>query len=124
MDAPSPLSASDAVKQVLGKYKDILDRIVFDRDEPARKPDQVDLLLLIQQELVEKSRGETVLLFMAKELYDLETVEEEAFEQWWADERAVANEGLKKVRRQTEPFIEWLANADSEEDEEEEEEED
>ncbi|EGC42442.1 translation initiation factor eIF-2B epsilon subunit [Histoplasma capsulatum var. duboisii H88] len=123
MDAPSPLSASDAVKQVLGKYKDILDRIVFDRDEPARKPDQVDLLLLIQQELVEKSRGETVLLFMAKELYDLETVEEEAFEQWWADERAVANEGLKKVRRQTEPFIEWLANADSEEDEEEEEEE-
>ncbi|KLJ08914.1 translation initiation factor eIF-2B subunit epsilon [Blastomyces silverae] len=89
---------------------------MFDRDEPVRKPDQVDLLLLIQQELAERSRGETVLLFMAKELYDLETVEEEAFEQWWADERAVASEALKRVRRQTEPFIEWLANADSEED--------
>ncbi|KAL2375803.1 hypothetical protein RJZ90_007881 [Blastomyces dermatitidis] len=124
MDAPSPspsqpsLSASDAVKQVLTKYKDILERIVFDRDEPVRKPDQVDLLLLIQQELVERSRGETVLLFMAKELYDLETVEEEAFEQWWADERGVASEGLKRVRRQTEPFIEWLVNADSEEEDE------
>ncbi|OJD11374.1 hypothetical protein AJ78_07844 [Emergomyces pasteurianus Ep9510] len=123
MDAPSSLSAGDAVKQVLSKYKDILDRIVFDRDEPHRKPDQVDLLLLIQQDLVERSRGEIILLFMAKELYDLETVEEEAFEQWWADERAVASEGLKRVRKQTEPFIEWLASADSEEDDDDDEEE-
>lgn len=123
MDAPSSLSASDAVKQVLTKYKDILERIVFDRDEPQRKPDQVDLLLLIQQDLVERSKGETILLFMAKELYDLETVEEEAFEQWWEDERAVASEGLKRVRKQTEPFIEWLASADSEEDDDDDDEE-
>ncbi|OAX80625.1 hypothetical protein ACJ72_05038 [Emergomyces africanus] len=124
MEAPSSLSASDAVKQILTKYKDILERIVFDRDEPQRKPDQVDLLLLIQQDLVEKSKGETILLFMAKELYDLETVEEEAFEQWWADERSVASEGLKRVRKQTEPFIEWLASADSEEDDEDDEDDD
>ncbi|PGH15132.1 hypothetical protein AJ79_02658 [Helicocarpus griseus UAMH5409] len=122
MEPPSSLGASEAVKQVLTKYKDILERIVFDRGEDHEsKPDQVDLLLLVQAELVEKSKGETVLLFMAKELYDLETVEEEAFEQWWADERAVASEGLKRVRKQTEPFVEWLASADSEEESEEEE---
>ncbi|EEH48837.2 translation initiation factor eIF2B catalytic subunit epsilon [Paracoccidioides brasiliensis Pb18] len=116
--AQSALSASEAVKQVLSKYKDIIERIVFDRDDPeGKKPDQVDLLLLIQQELVEKGKGGTVLLFMAKELYDLEAVEEEAFVQWWGDERGVASDGLKSVRRQTEPFIEWLASADSEEDE-------
>ncbi|PGH26578.1 hypothetical protein AJ80_01707 [Polytolypa hystricis UAMH7299] len=116
------LGANDAVNQLLTKYKEILDRIVFDRDS-SDKPDQVDLLLLIQQDLVERNKGETVLLFMAKELYDLELVEEEAFEQWWADERSVASEQLKTVRVQTKPFIDWLESAESDSEDEDEDEE-
>jgi translation initiation factor eIF-2B subunit epsilon len=116
-----PVGAGEAVKQVLTKYKGILDRIVFDRKSDGDKPDQVDLLLLIQKDLADRNKGETVLLFTAKELYDLEIVEEEAFEQWWEDERSSSTEALKGVRSRTQQFVEWLTSAeagsDSEEDE-------
>ncbi|KAL4955665.1 nucleotide-diphospho-sugar transferase [Aspergillus filifer] len=116
-------SASDAVHAIFGKYHEILDRALFDRDSDA-KPDQVDLLVLFQQDLVHRNRGDTVLLFLAKELYELEVVEEEALEQWWADERSSATEEMRKVRVQTQQFIDWLANAEEEESSEEEEESD
>lgn len=111
-----PSTAGEAVKHIFTKYKDMLARIVFDRENDDEKPDQVDLLLLFQQDLVERNKGETILLFVAKELYDLEIVEEEAFEQWWEDGRSTATEALKKVRQQTQPFIDWLMEDDSEED--------
>lgn len=110
MDADGA-SAGEAVKQIFGKYKEIVERIVFDRDHDD-KPDQVDLLLLIQKDLVGRDKGETLLLFTSKELYDLELVDEEAFEQWWEDERSSNTEEMKKVRSQTEQFVEWLANAE------------
>ncbi|KAK2767910.1 hypothetical protein FQN53_006428 [Emmonsiellopsis sp. PD_33] len=117
------IAASEAVKGLVTKYKDIVDRIVFDRDVTV-KTDQVDLLLLVQQEVVGWEKGGAVLLFMAKELYDAECVEEEAVVQWWEDARGVASEGLREVRKQTEPFVSWLesAEADSEEESEEDEE--
>lgn len=114
--------AGDAVQDVFSKYRDIVERCVFDRTT-QKKPDQVEFLLLIQKELVNHARGDTVLLFTAKELYDLELVDEEAYEQWWDDERSSESDELKKVRSQTQQFVDWLANAEEEESEEESEEE-
>ncbi|PTU18157.1 hypothetical protein P175DRAFT_0560057 [Aspergillus ochraceoroseus IBT 24754] len=114
--------AGEAVKDIFGKYHEIIDRALFDRERSA-KTDQVDLLVLLQQDLVHRVRGETVLLFAAKELYDLEVLEEEAYEQWWADERSSNSEEMRKVRSQTQQFVDWLANAEEEESSEEEEEE-
>ncbi|KAL4934008.1 translation initiation factor eIF2B catalytic subunit epsilon [Aspergillus undulatus] len=115
-------SASDAVHDIFSKYHEIIERALFDRDTDV-KPDQVDLLVLFQQELVPKPRGDMVLLFLAKELYELEVVEEEALEQWWGDERSTATEEMRKVRVQTQQFIDWLAEAEEEGSSEEEEEE-
>ncbi|KAL4920302.1 nucleotide-diphospho-sugar transferase [Aspergillus aurantiobrunneus] len=114
--------AGDAVHDIFSKYHEIIERALFDRDTNA-KPDQVDLLVLFQQDLAQRNRGETVLLFLAKELYELEVVDEEAYEQWWADERSSNSEEMRKVRSQTQQFIDWLANAEEEESSEEEEEE-
>lgn len=111
--------AGEAVRGVFSKYRGIVERCMFDRTTDI-KPDQVDLLLLIQQELLHHNRGDTVLLFTAKELYDLELIDEEAFEQWWEDERSSSSEELKKVRSQTQQFVDWLANAEEEESSEEE----
>lgn len=112
-------SAGDAVNKVLAKYKEVIDRIVFDHDSDD-KPDQVDLLLLFQKDIAERTKGQTILLFAAKELYDLEIVDEEAFSQWWEHEESTSSEPLKKVRVQTQPFIDWLDNADSDSEEDEE----
>ncbi|KAL4774168.1 nucleotide-diphospho-sugar transferase [Aspergillus nidulans var. acristatus] len=114
--------ARDAVHDIFSKYHEIIERALFDRDTDA-KPDQVDLLIQFQQDLVHRPRGETVLLFLAKELYELEVVEEEALEQWWADERSTSTEEMRKVRAQTQQFIDWLAEAEEEESSEEEEDE-
>lgn len=111
--------AGEAVRDIFGTYREIVERCTFDRDSSV-KTDQVDLLLLLQQDLITRPRGDTVLLFTAKELYDLELLEEEAYEQWWEDERSSSNEDLKKVRAHTQQFVEWLANAEEEESSEEE----
>lgn len=111
--------AGDAVREIWGTYREIVERCMFDR-ESAVKADQVDLLLLLQQDLVSRPRGDTVLLFTAKELYELELLEEEAFEQWWADARSSASDELKKVRVQAQQFVDWLANAEEEDSDEEE----
>ncbi|BDD55603.1 hypothetical protein MPDQ_006913 [Monascus purpureus] len=111
--------AGEAAREVFGTYREVVERSLFDH-EKSQKPDQVDLLLLIQQDLAHRSRGETVLLFAAKELYDLEIVEEEAYEQWWANENSTKTEEMRKVRSQTQQFVDWLANAEEEESSEEE----
>ncbi len=113
------ISAGDAVTQVLRKYESLVQRTIFDQDT-ADKADQVDFLLLVQRDLVHRDKGESTLVFMAKELYDMELVEEEAYEQWWKDARSKADEGMKRVRSQTEQFIVWLANAEEDSESEEE----
>lgn len=112
--------ASEAVRAIFGTYREIVERCTFDRNTSV-KTDQVDLLLLLQQDLVSRPRGDMVLLFTAKELYDLELLEEEAFEQWWGDERSSSTEDMRKVRVQAQQFVDWLANAEEEDSEEEEE---
>ncbi|KAI9840911.1 MAG: hypothetical protein M1837_001238 [Sclerophora amabilis] len=118
---PAATPIGDAVSQVLRKYQMVLHKTVFDRSARA-KPDQVDFLLLLQHELARRGRrGEQILVFAAKELYELDVLEEDGFHQWWADERSRADEEMRRVRAQTRPFIEWLENADedSEEDDDE-----
>ena len=110
MDVDS-LGASDAVKTVFGAYKDLVERTVFDKSK-ATKSDQVDFLMLMQRDLVHRRKGEMVLLFAVKELYDLEILEEEGVEQWWADPRSSDSDDLRAVRSQTEQFVDWLKNAD------------
>ncbi|KAL2009813.1 hypothetical protein VTN00DRAFT_5620 [Thermoascus crustaceus] len=110
--------AGQAVKEIFTNYREVVDRIIFDKDSD-QKPDQVDLLLLIQQDLVHRNKGDTILLFTAKELYDLEIVDEEAYEQWWEDERSSSTEEMRKVRGQTQQFVDWLANAEEDESSEE-----
>lgn len=114
--------AGQAVKEIFTNYKEVVDRIIFDKDSD-QKPDQVDLLLLIQQDLVHRNKGDTILLFTAKELYDLEIVDEEAYEQWWEDERSSSTEEMRKVRVQAQQLVDWLANAEEDESSEEESEE-
>ena len=114
--------AGDAVHIVFSKYREVIDRTLFDRNKDEKK-DQVDFLLQLQQDLVHRNKGDTILLFTAKELYELELVDEEAYEQWWNDERSSNSEEMRTVRSQAQQFVDWLANAEEEESSEEEEEE-
>ncbi|KAI9868335.1 MAG: hypothetical protein M1813_005778 [Trichoglossum hirsutum] len=101
---------SEAVSEVLRKYKELVKRTIFDYEKDA-KDDQVDFLLLVQKDALNREKGESILLFTAKELYELEVVEEEGILQWWGDERAGEGE-LEGVKGRIRQFVEWLENAD------------
>ncbi|MCJ1351693.1 MAG: hypothetical protein MMC33_001677 [Icmadophila ericetorum] len=122
-------SASEAVSTLLAKYATLLSQMaIFDKEFAGEKrPDQVDLLSIIEKDCVTRGqkRGESLLLFMAKELYDKEVVEEEGVLQWW--DAGGGENGVKDVQRETEgarvrglvkSFVEWLKEADSEEESE------
>ncbi|KAL8696135.1 MAG: hypothetical protein Q9224_002953 [Gallowayella concinna] len=114
--------AREAVHKVFSRYKTVVMRIMFDKDS-REKPDQVDFLLCVQRELVSRENGESLLLFVAKEVYDLELVEEDGILQWWPDSRSRQG-NMANIRGLTEQFITFLQEAEeddeSEEDEDEE----
>lgn len=114
MDEES-LGAGKAANQVLTKYKEMFDRIVFDRNDDD-KPDQVDLLLLFQADVADHAEDGNLMLFVAKDLYDLGIVDGEAIPQWWESENATSTEAMEKARLQAEPFVDWLEDAESESD--------
>ncbi|KAI4097137.1 MAG: hypothetical protein LQ344_000547 [Seirophora lacunosa] len=105
--------AREAVTTVLAKYSSLIDRIIFDK-ETNDKPDQVDFLLLVQKELASKERGDSLLLFVAKEVYDLELVEEDGVLQWWADTRS-SEGGMGSVRGPVQQFVTFLEEAEEDE---------
>ena len=107
-----------AVSQVLRKYPVVFEKAIFDKDKDV-KADQVDFLLSLQRDLAQRERGESLLLFTAKDLYDMDVLEEDGFNQWWQDQRSTADAEMTRVRAQTAPFIDWLATAVEEESEEE-----
>lgn len=110
-----------AVNGVLKSNKILIERTMFDKgDDFDEKPDQVDFLLLAQSELVRKTDGDTVLHDLVAQGYNLDLLEPEGIEEWWADERSSASEELKKVRAKTEAVIKTLADMDEESDEEDE----
>ncbi|KAI9676897.1 MAG: hypothetical protein M1817_006736 [Caeruleum heppii] len=109
------IGISDMVSQTLKKYQIVFTRTMFDKDKES-KPDQVDFLLLLQRDLSHRKKGESVLLFTAKELYSLDVLEEEGINQWWEDERSSAEAEMRRTRSQTQPFVEWLANAEEDSD--------
>ncbi|KAI9877421.1 MAG: hypothetical protein M1830_003976 [Pleopsidium flavum] len=114
----SSIGASEAVKMVIAKYKDLVERTIFEKAK-KEKTDQVDFLLLMQKDLIHRKKGEMIMLFTVKELYDLEIVEEEGVEQWWEDTRSSDGEDMRSVRSQTEQFVDWLKNADEDSDDDE-----
>jgi len=119
----SSIGASKAVKAVFWNYKDLVERTIFDKAK-NEKTDQVDFLMLMQRDLVHRKKGEMIMLFAVRELYDLELLEEEGVEQWWKDTRSSDSEDMRSVRSQTEQFVEWLNNADEDSDDDEGEDED
>ena len=129
----STASVQQVVKPILAANKMLVQRCIFDKgDTPdGKKPDQVDLLLLMQRDLAgridkggEMSVGtENMLTAVCLELYD-DVLEQEGLEQWWEDERSWAGEGMSGVRGQMGKFMETiLAETESEEEESSEEEE-
>ena len=115
------ISVGEAVNQVFQKYHDLIEQMaIFDKAQD-KKIDQVDFLLLVQKEVMGRGKGESLMLFVAKSLYDLGVVEEEGVLQWWEDEKGRDGE-MGRVRGLTEAFVRWLREAQEEEEEDESEE--
>lgn len=115
------VSAREAVTKVLTRNRILIERIIFDKNTDE-KPDQVDFLLCLQKELISREKGDSLLLFMANEVYDLELIEEDGILQWWADARS--SEGaMANIRGLVQPFITFLEEPEVDDDSEEEDEE-
>ena len=111
--------ARDAVKAVFETYLSLFERTILDKDE-EEKADQVDLLLLVQKELEGKANSDQFMLIIAKQLYDLDIVEEEGVLQWWDDPKSEREE-MARVRALTEHFVTFLREAEEDGDSDEEE---
>jgi translation initiation factor eIF-2B subunit epsilon len=115
-----------AVEKALQPYKNLLERVVFDKDLD-KKEDQVDLLLLFQTELTKlrtSSTGDVILLLLMTELVRLDIVEAAGVEQWWEDGRSKESVELKAVREKTKQLVEFLTQSDDEEESDDDEDED
>ena len=109
----SGTSAREAVKDVFTKYQTLADRVILDKSAED-KTDQVDFLLSVQRNVAGKPKGAELLLFVAKEVYDLELVEEDGVLQWWEDRRSTEGE-FGAVRGLTEQFVTFLKEAEEDE---------
>lgn len=127
----STASVQQVVKPILAANKMLIQRNIFDKGETAagKKPDQVDLLLLMQHDLASRvDKGgemalgtENMLTAVCLGLYE-DVLEQEGLEQWWEDERSQTGEGMKSVRGQMTKFMETImAETESEEESSEEE---
>ena len=112
------MSMREAVKDVFTRYRALVERTTFDKDAEG-KVDQVDFLMLVQKEVLWRPNGDQLLLFVAKEVCDLDIIEEDGVLQWWDDPRSQEGE-MGKVRELTEQFITYLKEAEEDEESEEE----
>ena len=113
--------AREAVRSVFSKYKGLVERTMFDEDVDE-KVDQVDFLLLVQKEALDRPNGDQLLLFVTKEMYDSDVVEEDGVLQWWDNERSAEGQ-MGIVRNLTEQFITFLKKAEEDDESEDEDEE-
>lgn len=115
-------SPKDAVNSVISPKKVLIQRAVV--ADVERFDEQAEFLLFVQSDLVHRAQGSKILLNAAYALSTEDLVEAEGFEMWWEDERSTASEGLREVRKETEPLVTALVGDDDDEDEESEEESD
>lgn len=111
----------EAVAQVFGQHKELLERTMFDKDLSG-KVDQVDFMLLLQADLGRRENGDSILLNAATKLVEMDVIEEEGMQQWWADVKSCEAEDMKRVRQKTQQLIDFLAESSDEESEEDEDE--
>jgi translation initiation factor eIF-2B subunit epsilon len=109
------VSAADASRRTLTAYKTLIRRA----QAVQTTSEQAEFLLDVQKELTRRKEGSKVLLFMTKDLYDLDVFGEEAFLSWWNDSESSADPEMVEVRKQAEQFIQWLESAESESEEDE-----
>ena len=110
-------SAADASRRSLEAYHTLIRRA----QAQQTTDEQVSILLEMQRDLIHRSDGAKTLLFVTKDLYDLDVLAPESFTAWWADERSFKDSDMAKVREPTAQFIEWLEEAESESESEEDE---
>jgi translation initiation factor eIF-2B subunit epsilon len=113
----------EAPSKLLPKYKLLLERTMFDKDDDA-KPDQVDFMLILQHDCVHRKDGEQILLHFSLALSKYDVIEAEGFEAWWNDAKSTENEEMQNVREKTKTLIDYLLQSDGEESEEDEDDED
>lgn len=104
------LAPAEATRKTLQAYNTLIRR----KGAVQAVHEQVLFLLDAQRDLTRRKEGGKTLLFVVKDLYDLEVFGEEAFVAWWADERSSSDTEMSSVREQSAQFIEWLENAESE----------
>lgn len=108
-----------AVTAVLRPYRNMLERAVADtQSEEARMDAQRDLLLLFQSDAVERKDGDSLLLFLVKELVDKDVIEVEAVEAWWNDPKSTEKASMADVRAKTKQLVEFLLEDSDEDDDE------
>ena len=118
----SGTAAQKAVSSTLPKHKNLIERTMFDKQD-ASKADQVDFLLLLQADAMNRKEGDTLLLLMVKELVGLDIIEAEGIEQWWSDGKSVESEQMRNVRGKTQQLVDFLMDDDEEDDDDDESEE-
>jgi len=116
-------SVKQAVTQIFGQHKELIDRSIFDKNA-SDKADQVDFMLLLQADLGHRENGDVILLSAATKLVELDSIEEEGMIQWWEDERSRESEEMERVRLKTKSLIEFLQQESDDESEDEDEDED
>ena len=116
-------SVKQAVTQIFGQHKELIDRSIFDKNA-SDKADQVDFMLLLQADLGHRENGDAILLSAATKLVELDSIEEEGMIQWWEDERSRESEEMERVRLKTKSLIEFLQQESDDESEDEDEDED
>ncbi|KAH0606312.1 uncharacterized protein H6S33_003973 [Morchella sextelata] len=108
-----------ATETVFTRWSPLIKRTIFERK------DQVDFLLIVQKECVDKKQGPALLFAICQKMFEADLVEEVSVNAWWADERSSTDVGgMANVRKVTKAFVEWLAEAEEESSEEEDSEED
>lgn len=111
-------SVKNAIAQVFGQHKELIDRSIFDKGV-SDKSDQVDFLLLLQADLGNKENGDAILLSAATKLVELDAIEEDGMIQWWEDEKSSENDEMKQVREKTKSLIDFLQQESEDESDEE-----
>ncbi|KIV96262.1 hypothetical protein PV10_00147 [Exophiala mesophila] len=106
---------AEASRNTLEAYNTLIRR----KGASQATQEQISFLLDAQRDLTRRKEGGKVLLFVVKDLYDLEVFGEEAFTGWWEDSRSNSDAEMIATKQQSSQFIDWLANAESESESEE-----